>query len=42
MLDLCLLWGNSQEEIFKKKLSRLMSFGVYFEKILNKKMAIFM
>ena len=31
-----LLWGNSHKEIFAHIL-RLMRFGVYFEKILNKK-----
>ena len=36
ILDTCLLWGNSHEEIFENIL-RLMRFGVYFERILNKK-----
>ena len=31
-----LLWGHSHEEIFENIL-RLMRFGVYFERILNKK-----
>ena len=31
-----MLWGNSHEEIFENIL-RLMLFGVYFERILNKK-----
>ena len=42
VLDKCLLWGSSHEEIFENIL-RLMRFRVYFERMLNKyKMAIFM
>ena len=33
-LDICLLWGNFHEEIFKNIL-RLTRFGVYFERIFN-------
>ena len=36
ILDVCLLWGSSHEEIFENIL-RLMRFGVYFERILNRK-----
>ena len=34
ILDTCLLWGNSYEEIFGNIL-RLMRFVVYFKRILN-------
>ena len=36
ILDTSLVWGNSHEEIFGNIL-RLLRFGVYFERILNKK-----